>query len=109
MPIYPSDLPDDLSAEVLTKAGQLEALAKQGSATNKYGLVGATLYATILFVGGAWLAHKQLPRLAGQKIEYDAPLFTKVFSSLLFAIGITGGITGAYLLARQLIPSCSKE
>lgn len=67
----------------------------------KYGL-GDTVCATILFVGGAWLAHKQLPRLAGEKIEYDAPVFTKVSASLLFAVGIVGGVTGAYSLATQM-------
>ncbi len=65
--------------------------------SRKCGL-GDTVYATILFVAGAWLAHNQLPRLAGQKIEFDAPVFTKVGASLLFGIGMVGGLVGAYNL-----------
>ncbi|HEV2601770.1 MAG TPA: hypothetical protein VGT41_05780 [Candidatus Babeliales bacterium] len=70
-------------------------------APKKHGL-GDALCATVLFVGGAWLAHKQLPRLVGQKIEFDAPIFTRVFASILFAIGIVGGVTGAHSLVTQI-------
>lgn len=69
--------------------------------TKKYGL-GDTVCATVLYVGGAWLAHEQLPRLAGQEIEFNAPRFTKAFASILFAIGIVGGTIGAYHLAMQI-------
>lgn len=55
-----------------------------------------------LFVGGAWLAHKQLPRMAGQKIEFNAPIFTKTLASILFVIGIIGGVTGAHSLMTQI-------
>lgn len=58
--------------------------------------------ATFMFVAGSWLAHKQLPRLAGQQIEFNAPVFTKVGASLLFGIGITGGIVGAYQLVTMI-------
>ena len=63
---------------------------------------GDTACAAFLFVGGSWLAHKQLPRLAGQQIEYNAPIFTKTVASTFFAIGIAGGVVGAYILAKQI-------
>jgi len=55
---------------------------------------------TFLLVAGSWVANKQLPRLAGQQIECNAPVFTKALASLFFTIGIMGGILGAYRLAR---------
>ncbi len=58
--------------------------------------------AGFLFVGGAWLAYKQLPRMSGQTIEFNAPVFTKVLSSVFFTIGVVGGITGAYLIGNEL-------
>lgn len=58
--------------------------------------------AAFLLCAGSWLAHKQLPRLAGQLIEYDAPVFTKIGASILFSIGITGGIIGGYQLAYNI-------
>ncbi len=72
------------------------------SVTQKKHVLGYAACSTMCFVAGAWLAHGQLPRMAGQQIEFDAPLFTKAFASILFAIGITGGITGAYSLAMQI-------
>jgi len=64
--------------------------------------VGDTLCASFLFIGGAWLAQKQLPRMAGQKIEFNAPIFTKTLASIFFTIGIVGSVTGAYLLFAQI-------
>ncbi len=74
--------------------------------------LGDSACAAFLFVAGSWLAHKQLPRLAGQQIEFNAPIFTKVGASLLFGIGITGGIVGAYQLAtmiRQKLNALTEE
>lgn len=51
-----------------------------------------------LVSAGYWLAHKQLPRIAGQQIEFNAPLFTKICASAFFAIGAAGALTGAYQL-----------
>jgi hypothetical protein len=62
---------------------------------------------TFLFLAGAWLAHQQLPRLAGQKIEYDAPRFTKIGASTLFCIGIAAGIIGAYNLVFLMRENCN--
>lgn len=66
---------------------------------SKSGL-GDTTCTIFLLFSGSWLANKQLPRLAGKKIEFDSPIFTKVGASLLFTIGISGGIVGAYRLAH---------
>lgn len=68
-----------------------------------------TARATFLFVAGAWLAHRQLPRLVGQEIYYNAPAFTKALASLFFTIGITGSITGAYQLTMQLYKGLNKD
>ncbi|OGB83299.1 hypothetical protein A3F66_05565 [candidate division TM6 bacterium RIFCSPHIGHO2_12_FULL_32_22] len=56
------------------------------------------LTSTILFLGGSWLAYKQLPRLAGEKIEYNSPKFTRIGASILFIIGVGGGIIGVHRL-----------
>lgn len=61
-----------------------------------------TAQAVFLLGAGSWLAHKQLPRLAGQVIEYNSPTFTKIGATVLFAIGIIGGIAGASTLIMQL-------
>lgn len=63
--------------------------------------VGDFACAATLFLGGSWLAHKQIPRLAGQTIEYSAPQFTKAFASVLFLVGIAGGTVGAYSLIKH--------
>lgn len=57
---------------------------------------------SFLFIAGAWLAHKQLPRLAGEQIEYNAPMFTKTFASLLFTVGTVGGVVGACQLSNMI-------
>lgn len=71
--------------------------AKTENKKQKYGY-GDLVCAVALYIGGTWLAYKQLPRLAGQQIEFDAPQFTKIFSSILFSIGTCGGIVGAHQL-----------
>lgn len=78
---------------------QIQAIPQ--STPSEYGLGDATCD-VFLFLAGSWLAHQQLPRLAGEQIEFNAPAFTKVFASILFTIGISGGILGAYSLAKIL-------
>jgi hypothetical protein len=68
-----------------------------------------TVPALFLFLSGSWLAHKQLPRLAGQEIYYNAPQFTKGLALLFFTIGISGAITGAIQLAMQLHDNVNKS
>lgn len=64
--------------------------------------------ACFLLFGGAWLAHKQLPRLAGREIKYDAPQFTKASAWALFSVGILTGIGGTIdlgFIAREKLNS----
>jgi len=76
-----------------------------------YGL-GDVACDAFLFIAGTWLAHQQLPRLAGEQIELNAPRFTKIVASIYFTIGIIGGTIGAYSLAKMLrekLNSCGKS
>jgi hypothetical protein len=91
-------------AIILVSMGTLPLSADSAPAKQpaySYG-VADVVKSSFLVVAGAWLAHKQLPRLAGQQIAYNAPLFTKVFASLLFAIGSVGGTVGAYNLWNMI-------
>lgn len=65
----------------------------------KHLLLGDILLSSFLLISSSWLIHKQLPRLAGHKVEFDAPVFTKVVASIFALVGATGGSTGAYRLA----------
>ncbi len=45
-----------------------------------------------VFLASSWLTHKQIPRLTGSKVEFNAPLFTKTRASIFFIIGVTGAV-----------------
>lgn len=57
---------------------------------------------TFLITAGAWLAHKQIPRITGRKIEVGySPAATKALAIVFCAIGTAGIITGTYLLTKN--------
>ncbi len=55
--------------------------------------------ATFLLLAGAWLAHRQIPRLTWQEVEYNDPIITLIGASILATIGIIGSMSGATQLA----------
>jgi hypothetical protein len=92
----------------------------QGSSTSEKEFIASTaspsdttIYevgeALFLAAAGSWLANKQIPRILGTQVEFNAPLFTKVLASLFFAVGITGGITGAFMLAHFIHMKSTKS
>jgi uncharacterized membrane protein len=58
---------------------------------------------SFMVTAGSWLAHKQIPRITGAKIEpgYSAN-GTKALATIFFAIGASGVLVGIYLLTKQI-------
>lgn len=58
--------------------------------------------ALFLVAAGTWLAQKQIPRILGTQVEFNAPIFTKILASAFFAVGTAGCANGVYILGNAI-------